>query len=283
MLQVFELLPLWYQYSVIIIFGLIIGSFLNVIIYRYHTGKSLNGHSHCMSCGHQLRWYELFPLVSYMGLRGRCRECRCRIPSRYFWVELLTAGLFALMLQTFSIGGLFFFSLVLIAVLIVITVYDIYHLIIPNELVGVLSVLALGYYVLLYGFNWNTNIVLSHIAGALGAFIFYGSLWLVSKGRWIGFGDAKLAIPLGFMLGASASFSFVVLSFWVGAVLSVLLMCIPVGWHKVQNCCAKNRVANYTKSFTMKSEVPFAPFIIIAFLLVFLYQIDVLQMTSLVM
>ena len=74
------------------VFGVIIGSFLNVYIYRFHTGKSLSGHSHCLSCGTPLKPYELIPLLSYVFLRGRCRTCGCKIPARYFLVEL-TAGL----------------------------------------------------------------------------------------------------------------------------------------------------------------------------------------------
>ena len=91
-----EIVPLWYQYTFVIAFGLIIGSFLNVYIYRFHTGKSLNGHSHCLSCGTGLKASDLVPLVSYLLLRGRCRTCGCYIPVRYFIVEFCTAVLFIL-------------------------------------------------------------------------------------------------------------------------------------------------------------------------------------------
>ena len=227
MIVLLELLPVWYQYTLVALLGLIIGSFLNVVIYRYHTGRSLNGSSHCLSCGDTLRWFELFPLVSYLCLRGRCGSCGCTIPIRYFLVELSTALLFVAVFAQFSFSLLLPFSLLLIAVLMIVSVYDMYHLVIPNELVVSLSILAVVHFVLVYGFTWNEKALLLHGTAAIGAFLFYGGLWFVSKGTWIGFGDAKLAIPLGFILGTPAVFSFVVFSFWVGAGVSLLLMGVP--------------------------------------------------------
>ena len=279
-MELWMLLPFWYQSMMVFLLGLIIGSFLNVVIYRYHTGKSLSGHSHCLSCGHVLRWYELFPLISYICLRGKCKKCGCTIPVRYFLVELSTALLFLLTFLQFGASVLTLFSLTLIALLIIVVVYDIYHMVIPNELVIFVGILALVYYVIVFGLVWEQNVFLLHIGAAFGSFLFYGGLWLVSKGRWIGFGDAKLAIPLGFIVGIPAVFSFIVLSFWVGAVLSLVWMWLPKIRDILVRCCTKNTVVNYTKSFTIKSEVPFAPFIITAFLLVFLYQVDVLQLIS---
>jgi len=275
-----ELLPVWYQYTLVGLLGLIIGSFLNVVIYRYHTGKSLNGHSHCLSCGNTLRWYELFPLVSYLFLRGKCRVCGCAIPVRYFLVEFTTAGLFLLMFMQFSFGLPLLLSMLLVSVLMVVAVYDIYHMVIPDELVVTMSVLAVVYYVLEYGFTWNTTAFLSHAGAALGAFLFYGGLWLVSKGRWIGFGDAKLAIPLGFILGAPAVYSFIVFSFWIGAIVSLLILGFTALVRIIKAHYAFGMVVNYSKYFTMKSEVPFAPFMIAAFLLVYMYHVSAIALIA---
>ena len=279
-MELFISLPFWYQSMMVFLLGLIIGSFLNVVIYRYHTGKSLSGHSHCLSCGHTLRWYELFPLASYLCLRGRCKSCGCTIPARYFLVEIATALLFLLAFLQFKVSVPFVFSLVLIAVLMVVAVYDMYHMIIPNELVLTVSALAAVHYFIMNGLSWDQEVFLSHAGAALGSFIFYGGLWFVSKGRWIGFGDAKLAIPFGFILGASATFSVIVFSFWIGAVLSLLLMSVPALFKSIKKRCAGVTVVYTSKSFTMKSEVPFAPFMIIAFLLVYLYEFDVLSLVS---
>src|SRR6056297_1578741 len=136
------LLPIWSLYLVIFLFGVIVGSFLNVYIYRFHTGKSLNGNSHCLSCAKPLCWYELFPLLSYLGLRGRCSGCGCRIPVRYFVVELLTGLLFVLGASVASDLIEFTWLLGVLIVLLLITVYDFYHFIIPDEFTIVLMVLT---------------------------------------------------------------------------------------------------------------------------------------------
>ena len=77
------------------ILGLVIGSFLNVVIFRLNTHRSFGGRSGCMSCGKKLPWYELIPLFSYLALGGRCSGCKTKISKQYFWVELLTGLIFA--------------------------------------------------------------------------------------------------------------------------------------------------------------------------------------------
>jgi leader peptidase (prepilin peptidase)/N-methyltransferase len=284
------LLPLWYQITAVFILGLIIGSFLNVLLYRFHTGKSINGNSHCLSCGTRLRWYELIPLFSYIALRGRCRNCGSAIPVRYFLVELLTAGSFLYIYLQLGWTVVAALVALLCTVLLFITVYDIYHMVIPNELVVVTAVVAIGYLLVLHDFSGIVDLLMPHSLAALGAFAFYGGLWVVSKGRWIGLGDAKLALPLGFLLGPMGTFSFVVLSFWVGAIVSIgillwprlermcALICSAV--HDVWRHCPQGSVVKYRRYLTIKSEVPFAPFMVIAFLLVFLGNVQVLAIMA---
>ncbi len=269
------LLPSWYVYLLVTVLGLIVGSFLNVVIYRFHTGKSLNGNSHCLSCGGKLRWYELFPVVSYLALRGRCRQCGSFIPVRYVLVEMLTAGLFLLAFIVTPLTWALLIWWALIAVLVVVLMYDLYHLIIPDELVLVLCVLAVVLFLVEVPSSLYGQGVFLSISAAVGAFLFYGGLWFVSKGRWIGFGDAKLAIPLAFIIGPVDTFSFVVLSFWVGALVSGVLLGVQSLLKRGQH-----RLSKYGLAITMKSEVPFAPFIIAAFVLVSLLHIDILVYTE---
>lgn len=266
MLPVFVLLPLWYQYSVVFILGLIIGSFLNVVIYRLNTGRSLSGHSHCMSCGTQLRWYELVPLFSYLIQRARCRSCSSWIPVRYFLCELTTAVSFVL---AYSAAGFSFqtaLTFLLFSVLVVTFFYDIDHLIIPDLLVGATTIIVLA---LVLSVTSEPVALLTHLGAAVGAFSFFGGLWLVSKGRWIGLGDAKLAAPLAFLLGPWGTFSFVVFSFWIGSAVALSI----IGGQKLIG-----RGQRYLRMrqfrFTMKSEVPFAPFIIASFIIVYLYSVN---------
>jgi len=271
-MELISLLPLWYQYTFVTLLGLIIGSFLNVYISRFHTGKSLTGHSHCMSCARPLRWFELLPVVSYLALRGRCRICGSYIPFRYVLVELLTAGLFGLGFMFMSFGWLLLVWFLLIALLVVILMYDLDHLIIPNELVVAVSGVAI--LLVCMEASWRVSFAFfDNVYAAIGAFIFYGGLWFISGGRWIGFGDAKLAMPLAFILGPLGVFSFVVLSFWIGAGVSVLLLGIQKWLQR-----GKHRLSKYGFSLTMKSEVPFAPFMIAAFILVAWLHFDVLSL-----
>ena len=144
------------------VFGVIIGSFLNVYIYRLHTGKSLMGSSHCLSCGTDLKPYELVPLFSYLALLGKCRTCRSYIPNRYFLVEILTGALFVGVVLTVADVVTMLHTLFFVSVLVVIAVYDIYHMIIPDELVAALvcTVISSQLYLHIIGlpltiFWWN--------------------------------------------------------------------------------------------------------------------------------
>jgi leader peptidase (prepilin peptidase)/N-methyltransferase len=269
------LLPLWLLQLIAFGFGVIIGSFLNVYIYRFHTGKSLAGRSHCLSCGTGLRWYELFPLFSYLALRGRCRTCGCHITARYFWVELLTGVLFALAL-TVSLDIVTILLLwFILAVLVVITVYDLYHFIIPDKLTATLTIAVIVLSIYQLGFSegmwerwwWGPFTAL------VGSSFFY-LLWKVSAGKWLGFGDVKLAFPLGLLVGPVQVFSFVVLSFWIGAAVSLTLLAVA---HTTRG---KAHLHLPGKVLTMKSEVPFAPFLIASCIITLLTEFNVLTLFS---
>jgi leader peptidase (prepilin peptidase) / N-methyltransferase len=270
----FELLPMWYQYTFVFVSGLIVGSFLNVYIYRFHTGKSLTGNSHCLSCSERLRWFELVPLVSYMALRGRCRTCGCYIPLRYFVVELFTAVLF--LFSYYLAEDIFelLFLLIAMSILVVITIYDIRHYIIPDSLTAALTLAALSWYgVLLYrGLEWIVTV--ESILAALAGAGFFFLLWFVSKGAWLGFGDVKLAFPLGLIAGPTLVFSMVVYSFWIGAAVSLFL----IGISKLMR--GQIRLGMWPRRLTIKSVVPFAPFMIAGCLVVLFTRFNVLSLFS---
>ncbi len=273
--MLFELLPTYYIPLMATLWGVVIGSFLNVYIYRFHTGKSIAGSSHCLSCQTPLRWYELFPLFSYLGLGGRCRTCRARIPVRYFWVELVTALSFLLVVTTITDLWLWPLLAFLMAVLIVVSVYDLYHFVIPDAFVVTLSLIALLYggYELYQTGVWV--IFIERVGAAVIGFGFFAGLWTYSKGRWIGFGDAKLAIPLAFMVGLTGVFSMLVLSFWIGTIISLGVILFATLKKRGQP-----HLQVGTRSLTMKSEVPFAPFLILGFVCVFFFNVNVLALFS---
>jgi len=262
------LLPMWFWISAAFLLGIIIGSFLNVYIYRFHTGKSLNGRSHCLSCGAALQWYELLPLLSYLGLRGRCRSCRCVVTPRYLLVELLTGLLFVASAIVATTLIELVFLMAFATVLVVVAVYDYYHFIIPDEFTAMLMTLVVAF----VGYNWWTQSITSQdvywsVGAALAGAGFFYLLWAI-------FGDVKLAVPLGLWVGATGVFSFIVLSFWVGAALSIILVLVQ------KYCRGKQQLHLARQTLTMKSEVPFAPFMIIGAGLVYFLHINVLSLFS---
>jgi len=256
------------------LFGAIIGSFLNVVILRTHTKRSLGGHSHCMTCGKRLSPIELVPVFSYLALLGRCRFCGARISARYILVELIAGGIFAYIFTLALTPLLMVVHLVFLSLLLVVFVYDIEHLIIPDE-----YVLALVPFAFLLGVAALPAVSFLTVGqlciGAILSFTFLGGLWKLSQGRWIGLGDAKLSVPLALAVGMMHTFGLIVFAFWIGAVLSVALLCATKLLARGQK-----RLRFFRTPLTMKAEVPFAPFLIGSFLIVYYGHADVFQVTD---
>ncbi|MDO8510417.1 MAG: prepilin peptidase [bacterium] len=262
----------------VFVFGLIVGSFLNVIALRYNSGLSpLEGRSACFSCGKELRWYELLPVVSFLVQKGRCRACGSKISWQYPIVELLTATVFLLTyLKDFSPFNFSFF-VIIFSLLIVIGIYDLRHKIIPDGLVYTFIALSLAkLFMPELGFVEIPDF-LDLVAGPL-FFLPLGLLWFFSGGRWIGFGDAKLALGIGWFLGFIFGLSAVVLAFWVGAAVGILLL---VG-ARLQSVMPQGmRLFLGTRNLTMKSEIPFAPFLILGTVLIFFFPTDLVGIAAL--
>lgn len=252
--------PTW-DYVAVFVCGLIVGSFLNVVILRLRSGISfVSGGSQCLSCGASLKWYDLLPLVSYVALRGRCRHCHARLYYQYPLVELATGVLFIAVLHR---SGLLLYpdaqgivvlmtSLVFWCVALVIAGYDARHKIIPDELSFALG----GVGVVMALLDGNAPFVLSIASGA-GAAAFYALLWAVSRGRWMGLGDAKLAFGLGVFLGWPLVVMGNLFGFWVGAAWGIVFM--------------------LAGSYTRKSELPFGPFLIIGAFIAYYGGAEILE------
>jgi leader peptidase (prepilin peptidase)/N-methyltransferase len=241
------------------LFGLIIGSFLNVVIVRHGT-KTLGGRSACMSCGAPIFWYDNVPIVSWLVLRGRCRACGSSISIQYPLVEALTGTLFALVGAVPSALAFRILALPILSLLIAIAVYDIRHTIIPDLWAYSFAVLALlSQFMFPYPESPSTLLVL--LAGPVAALPLF-VLWLVSRGRWMGLGDAKLALGIGWLLGPLWGIYAVFFSFVIGAVVSVAIL-LPLPY--LMAAVRKTGIARFRGAgarFTMKSEVPFGPFLI---------------------
>jgi leader peptidase (prepilin peptidase)/N-methyltransferase len=259
----------------IFLLGTIIGSFLNVVIFRFNTGKTItNGRSICMTCNRELRWYELIPVLSFLIQSGKCRRCASKISHQYPLVELVTGVIFALIAYKFLpvlfvSSGFYIFLVVifvfLFSLLIVISVYDLRHKIIPDKLVYIfiiVSFLSIFVNLFIVGPVFVLPTLSALIAGPVLALPFV-LLWYFSKGRLMGLGDGKLILGIGWMLGLSSGIFAVILSFWIGTIVSVILMLIS------------------KKKMTMKTEIPFAPFLILSSLVTFICGFNVFSLIKL--
>ena len=238
---------------IIFVLGTIIGSFLNVVVLRYNTGMSfVTGKSKCFSCSKDLHWYELIPLFSFLMLGGKCLKCNSKISWQYPIVEFITGVIFVGIFFKIGLTPLLPLYLVISSLLVAMAVYDFKHKIIPDGMVFSFIILSLA--VLFYSlpvkeiFNYPYSLEL--LAGPI-LFSFFAFFWLISGGKWMGFGDAKLALGVGWMLGFSGGIFSIALAFWIGAVVSLILLALQ-----------KIKIAKFKLSF--KSEIPFAPFIILA-------------------
>lgn len=262
-----------FGYLVVFLFGLIIGSFLNAVIWRLQVGESaLHGRSYCPHCRHQLHWKDLVPLFSFVYLRGKCRYCKNPISGQYPVVELITALVFLLIfhIQFFAFGQVvagtepvfqwleFAFLLFVASALIVIFVYDLKHYLIPDVVLFPTIGVVAGYRVLeflnigAWSFNsiftlgfefWDFGHLLGFLFAALVASGFFLFIFLISKGAWMGFGDVKLAVLMGLILGFPYILVALFIAFLTGAIIGVALMSL--------------------QKKGLKSEIPFGPFLII--------------------
>lgn len=260
----------------IFLFGTIIGSFLNVVIFRLNTGRTITqGRSMCMTCTRHLRWYELIPVFSFLIQSGKCRRCKSFISHQYPLVEFITGVIFVsiaykfLPLLSTSYYSLYLILVVLFALifslLIVIAVYDLRHKIIPNKLVYLF--IFFSFLSIFINFSPLGNLfiipsVSALIAGPVIALPFV-LIWFFSKGRLMGLGDGKLMLGIGFLLGLSSGIFAVIISFWIGTIVSLLLLLLS------------------KKKMNMKTEIPFAPFLIISVLITFLFNFDMFSLISL--
>lgn len=253
-------------YGIVFIFGLIIGSFLNVCIYRIPMEESIvSPPSHCPNCGTRLKPFDLIPLFSYLIFRGKCRYCSLKISPRYFLVELLT-GIISIALfykygLTVDFGAFLFLAYILIAVFFI----DLDHQIIPNELVitGMIGGAILFVYNLYLPFQifadqrwWNPPLGMVLGSGFLLAVSLIG-LALYKGEEVMGMGDVKLFAPIGLFLGWKMTLLALFISVVLGGMSSLVLMLLGKA----------NR----------KSMIPFGPFIVTAVFITIMWGWDILN------
>jgi len=248
------------------LFGLIVGSFINVAVTR-HGVKTLGGRSVCMSCDTRLAWYDNIPVLSWFILGGRCRTCGTRISPQYPAVELSTAALFALIGALEAPLALQVLYACIASLFLAIALYDLRHTIIPDAWVFLLMAISLVASLLTL---LPEGSLVSLLLGGPVAALPLAVLWAVSRGAWMGFGDVKLALAIGWLLGPYYGFLAVWAAFIVGAAVALLIL-LPI--RHIASYARKRGIARLrseSTSFTMKSEVPFGPFLIVSTLAIWL-------------
>ena len=259
--------------------GSIFGSFTNALVWRLHNkleGKKetkkrptsiTKGRSICESCGHELSTLDLVPVLSWVVLRGRCRYCGKPVHWQNPVVEIATALVFGFSylhwpLEFDTFGWISFIVwLAMVVLLMTLLIYDLWWLMLPNVLVYPLIIAAIGIVVTeAVFFDGGPEVVRDAVLGlgAVGGF-FYG-LFIVSKGRWIGGGDVKLAMFIGILLGLGKG----IVSLYVGFILAALVITPLLLFKKIGR----------------KQAVPFGPFLILGIFVAQIWGQDILDWYS---
>lgn len=223
---------------IIFIYGLIIGSFLNLCIYRIPNNESISfPPSHCTSCDNRIKWYDLIPVISYVILKGRCRFCNEKISVMYPLIEAFTGIVFASLYYKYGLSFYFFKYAVFISILIVIGMIDLkttdvyFNTIVFGTITGIAFTLL--------KFN---NTILSNILGAVFAAGIIALIVILTKG--MGWGDVEICFVSGLYLGFRLSIIMLFLSFVLGAIIGIILIVL--------------------KRKSRKDFIPFGPFISLA-------------------
>lgn len=251
-----------------LILGASVGSFISVVIHRINKNQKgiFFGRSKCPSCKKQLISLDLIPILSYAILKGKCRYCKQPISRNYLYLEIFTALLFVSIFLKFNfiinnVEGLysintslliqFILHLVYSIFLIAIFFYDLEFMVIPDLFlfpfigISLISSLVMG----------NPNLINLLLAGII-MLIFFGGQILVSKGKWLGEGDLYLALSIGFILGWKLTLIFIVITYLIGAITSIVLL--------------------VNKQVKSKSQIAFAPFMVLATLVTFFFGDQIL-------
>ena len=235
-------------YIIVFIFGSIWGSFCNVCIRRIPNNTSvIKGRSHCPSCNKLIKWYDNIPLISFLILKAKCRDCSTTIDIKYFIIELISALNFVLIFYLFGFSSTTILFFILSIGFLIIFFIDLKHFIIPNEITYPLMMLG---FLKSFDPNLNLNLFPNFIDSLIGGFLGYIIIWLVifiykkfRNKEGMGLGDAKLVSLIGFWFG------------WI-SIPFVIFFSSAIALIKVIPDLIKNKK-------NLSSEIPFGPYLIV--------------------
>ena len=272
------------MFYLVFIFGLVFGSFLNVVIYRLRSGEPIGlSRSFCPECKNLLKWPDLIPILSFICLRGRCRYCHKKISWQYPIVEILSGLIWILVfwkvfgfnppfippLIKGGLGGVLdsIYYIFILSALLVIAVYDFKWKIIPDKIVYpaiaaalIFNLFEISKYQNLEILKYlNIEIFIWPLLVAIVAFLFFFAIFYFSNGKAMGLGDAKLAILIGLFLSPLLAVAAFMLAFIIGAASGIIL--IGLG-----------RIFPHYKKWGMKSQISFGPFLVLGAFLAFFFS-----------
>lgn len=229
--------------TIIFLFGIVIGSFLSALSYRYPKDVSvIKGRSFCDSCGKAISWYDNIPLISYLVLAGKCRNCKKHISLRYPAIELVTGVGFSLIyLYQNLLPYNFFFLIFIFCLLILIFIVDVEHQIIPDVFIFFGIFVTVSYFIFIHFDPLFVNLFTGFAAA-----LFLLSLNIVTRGRGMGLGDVKFALLGGFLMG-KFTFIWLLLAFLTGGVAGFILI--------------------LGRKVGLKDRIAFGPFLVFALIL----------------
>lgn len=240
-------------YIFVAIFGLIIGSFLNVIIYRVPNNISIiKPNSHCPNCKHPIAWYDNIPIFSYLFLKGKCRYCKAKISPIYIIVEFLNMVLWLISALLFWKSSVLMAIIFMItsSILLVVAMIDAEHQIIPDRFQIMLLILGIVSCIFLVDIPFTDRLWGLALGGGL-FLLLYGISYIFLKREAMGFGDVKLMAVCGLILGWQKIF----LAILIGSILGSIILLII-------NKQEINKNIDETKNVSKSKQYPFAPFLV---------------------
>lgn len=240
------------------VFGAVIGSFLNVLIYRLPNHMSIiKPGSHCFTCGTPIKWYDNIPILSYCILRGKCRNCKSSFSFQYCFIEICTALLYVLTYIKFRQSWLTVVFQIIISCFIVIFFIDLRHYIIPDSMLIVILLMTIisiwisdNYFVVL----WYDRLIGLGVVAIIFLIIFFAEK--ICKKELMGLGDIKLFGVMGLLLG----YQLLLLGILISAIIALLAEVILLkSKHKI---------------------IPFGPYLTIGFTIVIFFGMEILNWYS---